>query len=225
MTKPFRPAVNHRGLISQALDDPRPVSNEVAVQPAAGNASVEKLQEGFNRLIDQLEGINEHLGRQADRHEALMQHLEKLPAMIESFPAMVENQKQLIEQTLEQLKVNALRNRQFLEIIEKIPAETARQTDALGSIDNQLAAAAAVDAQLSENFHKFSETLGKLSENTAGQSDSIMQMSKTFTASDRYLKYMMNVQNKRFMWLFAAAISVCAVAIIILTAVIIYITQ
>jgi type IV secretory pathway VirB6-like protein len=107
--------------------------------------------------------------------------------------------------------------------MEKIPAETARQTDTLASIDNQLAAAASVDAQMSETFSKFSETLGKLNENTVGQTDSIMQMSKTFATSDRYLKYLMNVQNRRFMWLFLAAIGVCLLAIIILTAVIVYI--
>jgi chromosome segregation ATPase len=219
-----QPEVTPEGLISEA--DEGPPAGEVAVTPARTNdkaQSLEKLQEGFNRLINQLEGINEHLGRQADRQERLMEHLEKLPDIIDSFPKMVENQKQLTEQTLEQLKANSLRSRQFLEIMEKIPAETARQTDALASIDNQLAAAASVDAQMSETFSKFSETLGKLNENTVGQTDSIMQMSKTFATSDRYLKYLMNVQNRRFMWLFLAAIGVCLLAIIILTAVIVYI--
>jgi len=47
-------------------------------------------------------------------------------------------------------------------------------------------------------------------------------MSKTFAASDRYLKYIISRQNKRFMWIFVAAISICATAILILTGVIIY---
>ena len=222
----YQPEITREGLISE--EDRSESPGEVAVTPVQANdktQSLEKLQDGFNRLIDQLEGINEHLGRQADRQERLMEHLEKLPDIIDSFPKMVENQKQLTEQTLEQLKANSLRSRQFLEIMEKIPAETARQTDALASIDNQLAATASVDAQMSETFSTFSETLGKLNENTVGQTDSIMQMSKTVATSDRYLKYLMNVQNRRFMWLFLAAIGVCLLAIIILTAVIVYVKQ
>ncbi len=220
-----QPDAAPEGLISEAGNGP--LAGEVTVTSVHTNdkaQSLEQLQEGFNRLIDQLQAVNEHLGRQADRQQRLMERLEKLPATIDSFPRMVESQKQLTEQMLEQLKVNSLRSRQFLETMEKIPAEAARQTDALASIDNQLAAAASVNAQMSETFAKFAETLGKLNENTIGQTDSIMQMSKTFAAGDRYLKYLMNVQNRRFMWLFLSAIGVCALAIIVLTAVIVYIT-
>jgi len=47
-------------------------------------------------------------------------------------------------------------------------------------------------------------------------------MSKTFAASDRYLKYIISRQNKRFMWIFIAAISVCVTAILILAGIVVY---
>jgi hypothetical protein len=45
-------------------------------------------------------------------------------------------------------------------------------------------------------------------------------MSKTFAASDRYLKYIMSKQSKRFTWVFSIAIGVCVFAIIALAVVI-----
>lgn len=192
------------------------------VQPAPTNQSIEKLQDGFNKLIDQLQTINSHLGEQISQNENLMGRMEKLPELLENFPNVVENQKELTEKLFEQLKATSLKDQQFVEAVEKIPNETAKQSDALANIDHQLAAAADIDVQMAEGFNKFHETLDKLDQTSISQTDSIMQMSKTFAASDRYLKYIISRQNKRFMWIFMIALGVCVVAIMLLTGVIIY---
>jgi len=75
---------------------------------------------------------------------------------------------------------------------------------------------------MAESFNKFNETLDKLNQSALAQTDSIIQMGKTFATSDRYLKYIISRQNKRLMWIFISAISVCAAVVLILTAIIIY---
>lgn len=237
LSKPqdYPPQINDEGLISPDLDSAKQPDAQQAdgnspvvvkkVQPDDKNQSLEKLHEGFNNLIEQLRGINEHLDSQATRHEDLMTRIEKLPQLLESFPAVVENQKQLTEQLLEQLKAASVKEQQFVEAVEKIPVETAKQTDALTGIDHQLAAAADADVQMTESFNRFYETLDKLDQNTIGQTDSIIQMSKTFATSDRYLKYLVSRQNKRFMWIFITAMSICVLVILIFTGIIIYLRQ
>ena len=138
---------------------------------------------------------------------------------------MVENQKQITEQLLEDLKGAAVKNQYFIDTVEKIPTETAKQSDCLADINHQLSAAAETDVQMVESFNKFNETLSKLDQSTIGQTDGIMQMSKTFATSDRYLKYLMSRQNKRFMWMFIVTISVCVAVILIMTVIIIYLRQ
>jgi hypothetical protein len=76
-----------------------------------------------------------------------------------------------------------------------------------------------------ENFNKFNETLDKLNQSSVSQRDSILQMSRTFAASDRYLKYILSRQRKSFMWVFTIAMGVCVLAILILAGVIIYLRQ
>jgi len=228
----FQPDIDNEGLISQdaesaepAVDEHPAKSSQVVVktlQPKTKAEPLEKLHEGFNKLIEQLKGINEHLSRQAAQHENLMSRIEQLPKLLESFPSVVENQKQITEQLLEQLKAAAVKNQQFIDAIEKIPTETAKHTDALVDIDHQLAAAADADVQMAESFNKFNQTLDKLNQSTLGQTDSITQMSKTFATSDRYFKYIISRQNKRFIWTFVAAIAVCVLVILILTGIIIY---
>ncbi len=230
-----RPEIGDDGLISQNEDPPELAVDGSTRTEASGNEitvravpqvdrheSLEKLQQGFDKLVEQLQGINEHLSRQVSQHDDLMGRIEQLPQLLESFPSVVGDQKRITEQLLEQLKNAAAKNEQFNDAVEKIPTETAKQTDALVNIDHQLGAAADVDVQRTESFNNFNGSLDKLNQSTMSQTDGIMQMSKTFAASDRYLKYIISRQNKRFMWIFVAAISICATAILILTGVIIY---
>jgi ABC-type transporter Mla subunit MlaD len=230
-----QPEIDDNGLISQSNDPTAPPhdgsvpagdqGNNVVVRPVPPverQESLEKLQEGFDNLIVQLQSINEHLSRQAAQHEDLMGRIQQLPELLESFPAMVENQKRITEQLLEQLKGDAAKNEQFVDAVEKIPTETAKQTDALVNIDHQLAAAADIDVQMTESLNNFNMSLDKLNQSTVSQTDGIIQMSKTFAASDRYLKYIISKQNKRFMWIFIAAVSISVTVILILTGIIIY---
>ena len=231
----YQPAIDDEGLISQdaepaesVVEDKKAQRSQVIVktaQPTDKTQSLEKLQAGFNKLIEQLGGINEHLGRQVTQHEDLMSQMGKLPELLQSFPAIVEDQKQLTGELFEQLKAAATKNERFIDAVEKIPTETAKQTDALVDIDHQLSAAADTDVQMAESFNKFNETLDKLDQSTVSQTDSILQMSRTFATSDRYLKYLVSRQNKRFMWIFVTAISVCVLVILTLAGIVIYLKE
>jgi uncharacterized phage infection (PIP) family protein YhgE len=230
-----QPEVDDQGLIAQGTESPESAAERPtgppdkivvkAAQRTDKRESLEKLQAGFETLVDKLQSINKHLNRQITQQDELVRRIEQLPQLLEGFPKLLENQKQIIEQLLEQLKSAAAKDHQFIDAVEKIPAETAKQTDALVNIDHQLAAAADIDVQMAESFNKFNETLGKLNQSTLGQTDGIMQMSKTFATSDRYLKYIISRQNKRFMWVFIAAISVCVAVVLILTGIIIYLRR
>jgi len=227
--------IDDEGLISQEANAAGPAveggaaqTDEVAVKairPADKQQSLETLQDGFDKLIEQLQGINEHLNRQIAQQQELTSRVEQLPRLLESFPAVVENQKQIIEELLEQLRATAAKQQQFVDTVERIPDEIVRQSDALVDIDHQLAAAADTDVQMAESFNKFNETLGKLNESTVGQTDGIAQMTRTFATSDRYLKYIISKQNRRFVWVFVAAVGVCVAVILIFAGIIIYLTQ
>lgn len=186
---------------------------------------IERLQRGFSRLIEGLENINDNLNVQVSQHKELIEHLDKMPELVKSFPMIVENQEKIRTQLSEQLSAMLSRNEQFVATIGEIPTETAKQTEMLDEIKERLVTASEIDGKMSEGFGRFNETLDKLDRNTAGQTDSIMQMSKTFATSDRYLKYIMSRQNKRFMWLFVISLGVCVIAILTLTGIIIYLNR
>ncbi len=216
------PQLGEDGLIinkqAPAQADPPPLQT-VAVR---GKPEVEKFQAGFDTLVDKLQSINDHLNKQVAQHENLITRIEQFPQFIENFPAVVENQKTLTEQLVLQLKANILKDQQLLSAIEKIPAESAKQTDALQAIDRQLAAAADVDIQMIETFTKFNDTLAKLNQSTKDHTSGLAQMGRTFAASDRFLKYIVAKQTRQFMWVFYSALGICVIVILLLVGIIVF---
>lgn len=230
----YYPSLDKQGLMN--INDEAPVVTQQGRAEPKGvivktihstdkTQSLEKLQEGFNTLLDQLKNINEQLGQQVVQHDNLMKHLEMMPKLLESFPDIITNQGRFTEQMLENLKVTTAKTQCFIDAVEKIPAETARQTSTLSSIDHQLAAAADADAQMAETFNKFSATLEKMDRSLGSQTEGIAQMTKTFAASDRYLKYLITRQNKRFMWIFITAVAVCIFVIFTFAGIIVYLRR
>jgi len=233
---PCVPALDEDGLLMETRDgeggfggrtsntarDPVMINSVTSLER---RESVEKLEEGFNQLVGQLAKINEHLNQQLTQHEELMSRVRELPQLLDSLPTAVENQKALTQELLEQLKSTAAKDRQFIEAVEQVPAETARQTDVLTTINHQLAAAAETDVQFTGSFNKFRDTLDRLNHNTVSNTEGILQMSKTFAASDRYLKYVISKLNKRYAWTFAMALSVCTAVIASLIGIIFYLAR
>lgn len=187
--------------------------------------SADTLQDGLNRLVDQLQQINDHLGNQLAQHEELMDRVRDLPQRLESLPTAVENQKLLTNRLLEQLRGTEARNREFIEAVEHIPSETRRQTETLTDINHQLAAAAETDVQLATSFAKFRDTLERLNGNTISNTEGILQMSRTFAASDRYLKYVISRLNRRYAWVLATAMGVCLAVIASLVGIVVYLAR
>ncbi|MCD4831964.1 MAG: hypothetical protein K8R02_09215 [Anaerohalosphaeraceae bacterium] len=178
--------------------------------------SLEMLQDGFEKLTEKLGGINENLSKQIEQNAELMQKIEELPRFLNNFPEALNNQKQIVEGLIEQFKIQSIKQQAFAETIEKIPQATAEQTASVKEMANQTAISAEIQGQIKESLTAFNSNVDKLKDNVEGQTDGILQMSKTFSASDRYLKYIINAQHKRFMWVFVTAIGVCTFAICVL---------
>jgi len=230
----YQPQVDEEGLMyeqdmnQQQTQDEHPentASTAKAVQQSRQEEQIEKLQGQFNRLIEQLEQINTNLGRQIAQQDDLIKRIEKLPGLLESLPASIENQRTVIEQLIARLEATDARNQHFINSVDQIPQETARQTDTLVNINHQLAAAADMDVQMAESLNNFNEALARLEQTTAQQSESIMQMNKTFAASDRYLKYLIWQHNRRFLWVLLVALGICTIVVLILAGIIMLLRQ
>lgn len=186
------------------------------VPPPSSQRSLEVIQQGLADLLTQLTGINENLAKHVDQNEQLMSRIEHLPDIIEHLPEAVRNQSLTVKALLQELKDSQQKELEFIRAVESIPRETGKQTDVLQNINNQLSASAETDIQFVETFNKFKISMEHLDNSTKAQTEMLAQMNKTFAVSDRYMKYLVSRQNKRFTWLFVVSLCVTVFSIIAL---------
>ena len=156
-----------------------------------------RLEVSFGRLAEELSSINENLRVQAELERELS----------------------------EQMRANCLKSEEFCDVVSKIPAETARQSEVLGSIAGELSRSRDSAEEMSERFEQFNGEIRRLSENTECQRDGILQMSRAYMTSDRYMKYLITKQNKRFAVLFSVGLGVCLTAVFVLAGVLVYVLR
>lgn len=209
------------GESEKLLEENKPVP----VQKRDRNNALERIEKGFSDLITQLEGINNNLQRQADKQEELLGKLEEMPDIFKKFPESAEVQKKLSEQLIETIRDNQEKEQEFMTTLERIPQEAMRQTEAIVDLDRKVGENAHTNTKVAENFSRFNENIDNLNKSTQGNSDSIAQMSKTFASSDRYMKFLVTKQNRKFIWVLSFTIIFSIVVIAILAGIILYISQ
>ncbi|MCK4997992.1 MAG: hypothetical protein KAS23_00605, partial [Anaerohalosphaera sp.] len=77
------------------------VKDPLDVEP---RQNAELVNEGLNRLVEQLESINDNLGKQAVRHDALLDRIDKLPDLLSSVPKAAQSQMEVASALVDQLK-------------------------------------------------------------------------------------------------------------------------
>lgn len=162
--------------------------------------SAEVFQEAVDKLVGKLEGINDNLASQVQQNERLVERMDTLPGMLSPLPKAVEEQRAAFAEVAEQLRAKVSRD--------------AKVAEELSGIHEKVAASAEVDAKMCESFDGFSETLSKLDTDTVSQTEWIQQMSRTFSASERYIKYALNRQQVRFYWILGISLGVSLLAIV-----------
>ena len=181
-----------------------------------------RLQDRFDRLIEKLGTISETLNLQLAQGKMLLERMDKTPEIVRNFPVIADSQIRMGKELSEHLAAMIAKNERFLEAVEKIPSEAIRQTDILAEINEHLTTSTDVDMRMSDSFRRFNEILTKLSQNIVSQAESIMEMSRVFSSSDRYLKYVISRQNRQFIWLFGVSVGVCLFVILILVGIVMY---
>lgn len=157
--------------------------------------SAEVFNEAVSLLVEKLQSINDNLQQQIHQNQQLVERMDALPDMLNPLPAVFEQQRQTLAHVAEQLQEKAARD-------EKVAEE-------LAGIYEKTSAAAEANAQICDNISNLSRTLNKIDEDTINQTQWIQQMSRSFSASERFLKYTLEKQQTRFYWLFGISLGIC----------------
>ncbi len=146
---------------------------------------LEKFQDGFERLIDHLEGINHHLDEQLTQQQQL----------------------------LNQLKENAGKADAFFDSVGTIAQQSTQQNQTLENIGTAMTANLENTTKTAHQVTRLNEGVESLVKDTATQADGILQLNRTLLTTQQQMQEMIARQNKKFFWTALAAASTVVLVI------------
>ena len=191
-------------LISPSLEEVRAPESErtsALVRPSKKEDQLTAMEEGFGRLVDVLEAINDNVSENRRHSEEFKGYLAELSDSVRAMPDSAARQEEAAKQLNEELRSQAVRQQQLVEMMQNLPDLNEAQVEKLEDIRQQLSAAAEGDARLAESLHRFDEAAQGMLQNSDSQTSAVKDMASGAQKNAQQLQIVLAKQNRRLMWL------------------------
>ena len=171
------------------------------------------MEDGFGRLVDVLESINDNVVRQGEQNVKMNSRLEELAR---SLPELAREQKGIILNISKQLHNQTLTNSQLAELLKDMPDLQQGQVNRLGEIKEQVEISAETAVRMAESFNRFDGSLQGVANQSKAQTVSLANIGNLLEQKELNLQKTLAKQNRRFAWLVGLAVLIILAAIAVL---------
>lgn len=160
------------------------------------------LEDGFGRLVDVLEAINENVVGQREETGQLQ---EKMGQLLAKLPDAKEQQAAWQELSGE-LRSQGQRQHRMAEQVSRLPEMTQQQVGKLGEIAEQLETAGQTQGRMLESFRRFDNSMEGVTNAAGVQTATLREMQTTAQRGQDQLADLLHRQNRRLTWYFVGAV-------------------
>jgi chromosome segregation ATPase len=185
-------------LVDTSEDTDQENSSVLVTRSNKKDRQLAALEDGFGRLVEVLESINDNVIRQQEQNVELKSSMEKVADSLHSLPGSGEST-QAVKELTEELHGQSLRHQQVAEIIKSLPELTRTQVDKLDNIDRHLEASADADVQIVESFNRLGNSVQSLQDNSSTQTKALHYIQEVNQRSSEQMARMLAKQNRRMM--------------------------
>lgn len=187
-------------MMSPTLEEAvEPERNSVLVRPGAKQGQLAAMEEGFSRLVEVLDAINENVTQHRRHSEEFKGYLADLSDTIRAIPDAAARQEEAAKQLNEELRSQAMRQQQLLEMMQTLPDLSESQVEKLEDIRRQLGSAAEQDARLAQSLIQFDQASQAMLQNTDSQTNAVKEMAATAQTNAQQLHSLLSRQGRRMM--------------------------
>lgn len=211
-------------MINPSEPEPAPVEEQSTAlfRGTSKKDQIVAIEDGFNRLVDVLESINDNVSQQRVENERMHQRLENVLDTMETMPNTLSKQAGMVNDVCETLRRQASHNEKINEVVQSIPSLTQQQMAKLGEIVAQLETSEQSQTQLVETFRRCDHTMQGVLTNSSAQATAMHHMSEMLQQSDERMNEMLDRQRHGFWWLTGLVVlvimaTVAAVVIVMMT--------
>lgn len=195
-------------------DAERTEPSTVLLRPGKKEQQIVAIEEGFNRLVDVLQAINENVVQQRLQTSEMAEKLQPVTALPES----LRNQQDLLKNIKQELKNSNIGNQGLLETLKDLPELTQSQLNKLTGMTESLQETTEHQKQNSLSLDNMARSMQTVAGQTDSQTNSLQEVSETLKQNEQFLQDVLAKQNKRLYWLLAivALPSLLAIAIVLM---------
>lgn len=217
------PPVGDDGLLLDPPELPEPLTDEADASPErSGNPltrwakreqTLNRLQEGYERLNGVIEEIQKHLAQQGERTDRICGALEQLARSTVDMAGLSRHHAETLEAIAGHIEAGNARLGQVAESVTEIPKASRVQTEAINGIRKQLEMAGEQNLVTSQTMAKLGTAISTLGEVNSSQIEALAQMNRKSDDHSERLSKLIARQNKRFVMLFIVTIVLAVGAI------------
>ncbi|TFG49947.1 MAG: hypothetical protein E4H40_02100 [Candidatus Brocadiia bacterium] len=212
------------GLLVDPAEDYQ-INENSSMLPARNNKKEQPLammEDGFNRLVEVLESINNNVVQQREHNAEMVDKLSELSDSTRTLPQSVESQSHAAELMTDEIKKQSLYSQQLAETIKSLPELNHDQLEKLGDIARHLEKSTEAELQRAESFNQFGQATQGLLNNSKAQTLSLTNIGRMLEQNEQQLLELSKRQSRRFAWLLAIVLAVSLAAAGAVAAMLIY---
>ncbi len=197
-------------------------TNVARVQPRA--QAIEKLEQGYEKLIGLVDNLNSHLEHQHKGTEHIVTAVNELSETVTNLsrlPSQLENQQKTLDtisrrlESLEtiNLRLNSLDNisKAWNETADQLPKIAESHRESLDAVRTQIESSTTIQQQVSESMTTLEETVSTFGSASVSATESLRELQAASANRDNDLIAVLQDQNKKFTALMIVGIAVTIV--------------
>ncbi len=173
--------------------------------------SVQRLEDGYQRLSGLIESIQKHLESQDERTKNISDGMVSLANTISKLPDSLAEQQTQLRAIVEQLESANTRSARLDAAIAEIPKLADAQRETFLAIREEIDATRQVQNRIVDSMDGFREAVGTLTLASSTTVETLKSLHAIAAAGDERLTTVLTEQNKKFSRLLVVAIVMAAV--------------
>jgi chromosome segregation ATPase len=184
-----------------AVETPAIVRDTELAWPRRRASQISRLEEGFNKLANLVDAIDQHLQKQADRSDQLIAQTRRLADTVAQTSGISKQQAEAVEEMANQYRTQTRQMQQVAEAVEALPRAIKHQSEQLGQIHGQLEAQLEAELSAAQGIQKLAGASDVVRNLADEQRRQFQMMQESSQSASMQLAEALDQQNRRFSWL------------------------
>ncbi len=173
--------------------------------------SLERLEEGYQRLTELVDAIQSHLQNQDERSRTIANGLNSMVEHVARLPDALQQQHNQLAAIVEQLECAGARSGRMEAVLAELPKIADGQRQTLLALRDQIEASTKTQQGLLDSISGFSDAVGALNQSSTASMQTLRNVQASAEASQNRLANLFTEQSRRLSRLISAGLVVAAV--------------